>query len=416
MARRRSKRNDDIGNAFPRGDGRWAVPYRIAPNKWRQKPIPKQEGIRTKAQAEQWVAAWLVDQRLKGTLPKSRTRHEGPTVNELVEEYLGLRDPDADLAASTKGGNKSHFKCHILPEFGEDPVAGLPFEGKRLGAWVRRLKEAKKPQTVRNIVSTFRVFLDYAMSPEAGELVAKNPLRDQWLMDLLPKRKKRDARSEKFEETPLSIKQVQKLITCPLLPLSRRVRYVLVFTLPARDGEIAGLRWQDLFLDAPIPFVRIRHAAALIGDDGHATLQKPKTDWSVRRLPLHPAAVAALREWKKDGWEMLVCRRPRATDPVFPRADGGLQRPRSAELLREDLATCKLPPTVNDTELRFHDARSCVTTWLSNSEVHPMYIRRLLGHAPQGAMEANYLRRDDVMDSLLKAVEKIPLKWFSELA
>ena len=29
-----------------------------------------------------------------------------------------------------------------------------------------------------------------------------------------------------------------------------------------------------------------------MGKDGHATLQGPKTEWSVRRLPLHPAAVA----------------------------------------------------------------------------------------------------------------------------
>jgi len=40
-----------------------------------------------------------------------------------------------------------------------------------------------------------------------------------------------------------------------------------------------------------------------------------------------------------------------------------------------------------------------------------MVIRRLLGQAPRGAMEKNYIKRDDIMPALLKALEKIPLVW-----
>lgn len=411
MARRKQKVCSDIGNAFRRADGRWVVPYQLAPNRWKQKTVPSGEGVRTAAQAETWVAEWLIDQRLQGKVPRRRERHEGPTVMELSEEFLRLRDPEDHIAAATKVANKSHFKCHILPEFGDVPVAGLPFEGKRLGAWVRRLKKERKLQTAKNIVSTFRVFLDWAMSPEAGELIAKNPVSEEWVKKLLPKRKKKDGRAERFDEIPLTVEQVQTLIACVLVPLARRVRYVLVFTLPARDGEIAGLRWLDVFLDAPVPYVKIRVAAALVGDDGHATLQQPKTEWSVRKIPLHPAAVAALREWKDEGWEMLVCRRPRPTDPVFPRPDGELQRPRSAEFLRADLETCELPSNINGIDVCFHDSRSCVGTWLTKERVHPMFVRRLLGQAPQGAFEREYLRRDDILEVLLEEVKKIPLRW-----
>lgn len=158
----------------------------------------------------------------------------------LSERWLKLREGDPDLAPATWTGNRCHFENHIWPDFGADSVAGLPFEGKRLAAWVRALKKHRAGSTTRNVLSTFRKFLDWCRSPESGALIAQNPLRDDWLIDLLRKKKQRDSRSERFMETPLSVEQVQQLIDNPNVPVNRRVRYVLVFTsMPSRDGELS---------------------------------------------------------------------------------------------------------------------------------------------------------------------------------
>ncbi len=407
----RPRKDPDIGRPFRRADGRWVVRYRVAPNQWRQKTIPAGEPVRTERQAAEWGSAWLAEKRQLGEVSPRSQQNEGPTVRELSKRWLKLRKAESDISEATKAANLSHFNNHIWPEFENCRVAGLAFEGARLGKWIRRLKGEKGKQTVRNIVSTFRSLLDFAKSPEAGQLLRDNPLRDEWFQKLLPKRNEAEGRQATIEYAPLKPEQVQKLLSSRKVPLVRRVRYAIVFTTPLRDGELAGLRWRDVDLDAEVPFFHVRQAVAIIGENGYATPQGPKSLWSRRKLPLHPAATQALLQWRDEGWEPFVCRRPDLHDPVFPRPDGGYRRPRSADDLATDLKACELPQQINGTKLHFHDARSCVSTWLTNEHVSEMLIRRLLGQAPRGAMEKNYIKRNDIMAALLEALKNIPLVW-----
>jgi len=117
---------------------------------------------------------------------------------------------------------------------------------------------------------------------------------------------------------------------------------------------------------------------------GFAKLGPVKEDWSERKLPLHPAALGALRAWLTEGWEEFVGRPPTPSDPLFPRQDGEFGRPDSAAELRKALELCELPTQVDGEDLIFHDARGCVATWLTNAHVEGALVRRFLGHAPQG--------------------------------
>jgi integrase len=412
---RSPKRPEGFGNPFPRADGRWVVPYQIGPNKWKPITIPKREAVKNEREALEWAAGAVLQQRIDGTLSKPRRKSDGPTVSEQYEKWLKLRKDDAEISGATYDGNKSHFEVHIKKKFGDTPVGAFSETTTKaqLGEWIRLLKAAKGndgKNTVKNIVASFRAFFDFVVSPEGGALLEENPLRAEWSKRLLPKRKRTDARFATLEDAPLAPGAIQTVIDNEKVPLIWRARLALVFTDPLRDGEIAGLKLKDVYRDAPIPYLDVNKACVLNHKDGFAKLGPVKKVWSNRRLPLHPAAHAAVSAWLEQGWEEFVGRPPTPEDPVFPRFDGEHARPDSAEEFRNALKTCELPDEIDGKALHFHDARGCVATWLKNAHVSDSLIRRFLGHAPVGAAEDKYFK-GSLLVPLVEAHKSIPLTW-----
>ena len=159
----------------------------------------------------------------------------------------------------------------------------------------------------------------------------------------------------------------QTLIESPAISLERRARYSLAFTSGMRDGEIASARLKFLQLDADVPVLKILEAVAIIGakgKGGFARAKAPKTKKSRRTLPLHPATVAALREWLKTRWIELVGRAPAPEDFLFPGLNGRGARPRSAELIRDDLAAIGLLIEFEGQPIEFKATRSSFSSWL----------------------------------------------------
>jgi integrase len=70
--------------------------------------------------------------------------------------------------------------------------------------------------------------------------------------------------------------------------------YRIALSLGLRKGEILGLRWQDIDLDAGT--LRIAVSLQIVG--GKPILVTPKTNRSRRTLPLSPSLIAALRQHK----------------------------------------------------------------------------------------------------------------------
>jgi integrase len=406
------RRPENFGIPYQRADGRWVVPYRVAPNQWKPITIPKKEPVVGKQQALEWAAAKILNGRINGRIPKPRTTNDGPSVRELFERWMKLREPDEELSAATISNNKSHFKIHVLPELGDTPVKSFgTIDGqKKIAEFIRKLKGKAGRQTVNNVAATLRTFLDFTTSPEGDAILSENPLRKDWVRNLLPQRHKQDGRFATLDDAPLNVVDVQKLLDGPDVPLGRAARYALAFTSLLRDGEIAGVRIREVHLEAPIPFIEINKACSLRHRDGFAKLGPTKTPWSIRRLPLHQAAVGALWAWLADGWENLVGQLPKPDDPLFPRDDGNFARPSSAAFFRDDLLSVGLSDERADTKLRFHDARGCGATWLVNANVESALVRRFLGHAPVGAAELKYFK-GDLLAALAEAQKKIGLVW-----
>lgn len=394
---------------YSRPEGRrWVMKF--APE-WKQKTLPPE--IVTSASAVAFVMAYLREKNLKPGDALDSARGKGPTVADCIDRWLPMLDADERCEPATYAAMRGHLNNHLRPALGTVVIGA--FDVLLARNWVRDLRtvgraagdERRKiaPRTVLHIVSTARGLYDTARGPDQWVVAPDNPFNHPAVLKELP-------------ETPdtmpvcLPLATVQALLDFAGASLENRARYALAFTSGLRDGEIAAIHLDRLMLDGLLPTVEIVTSIAFVGKKGGggwAKEKSTKTKSSVRILPLHHAAVAAIREWLTVGWPRLVKRQPKYDDFLFPRPDGKATRPRSAEFLRDDLRWAKLPTIVDGEIVTFKAARSTFASWLTEAEVPEAAIRRLLGHAKKGVTEKHYTVRD--LGPLQVAVEKVRLDW-----
>ncbi|MCX6020328.1 MAG: site-specific integrase [Chloroflexi bacterium] len=153
--------------------------------------------------------------------------------------------------------------------------------------------------------------------------------------------------------------------------------YVTAVTMGARQGELLGLRWQDVDLDGAV----MRVANSLHRVEGEYRLAEPKTAKSRRTLPLPPITVAALRAHRVrqleerlhagDVWEDW-----QGAGLVFTREDGG---PLHASTVTHGFQ--KLLERAGLPKVRFHDLRHTAATLLLAQGAPARLIMEVLGHS-----------------------------------
>jgi len=95
--------------------------------------------------------------------------------------------------------------------------------------------------------------------------------------------------------------QIRQLIDAAK-PGVARTLFTLAAATGAREGELLGLRWQDVVFDGPRPHLAIRQSIAWAKGptDAKTTFHfgPPKTKAGRRDIPIDPALVRMLKEWK----------------------------------------------------------------------------------------------------------------------
>jgi integrase len=149
--------------------------------------------------------------------------------------------------------------------------------------------------------------------------------------------------------------------------------YVLAVTAGLRQGELLGLKWEDVDLDHGI-----LHVKRTI-KDGKPVYGTPKTAKGRRSVKLTAKAVEALekhRERQIEERKQLVKLR-RACDLVFPTRVG-------TPISRHNLVTRSFkPPLVRAglPDIRFHDLRHTCATLMLVVGTNPKVVQEMLGHA-----------------------------------
>src|SRR5262249_42594101 len=151
--------------------------------------------------------------------------------------------------------------------------------------------------------------------------------------------------------------------------------YSVALALGLRQGEVLGLKWSDVDLDAGV--LRVRRAAQRIPHQG-IQLVETKTMRSRRTIVMPPVVIGALRSHRaRQALERLAAGDHWVDfDLVFPSqlgtlADGANVTHRFHRLLKK----------VGLPQMRFHDLRHACASLLLVQGVHPRIVMETLGHS-----------------------------------
>src|SRR5829696_5841779 len=151
--------------------------------------------------------------------------------------------------------------------------------------------------------------------------------------------------------------------------------YVLAVHTGMREGELLGLKWEDVNLESGV--LRLRHG--LVREGGKVKLGDPKTPKSRRSVRLTHTAAYALRSHLErqlgEMEEMGSLYQPGGL--VFGTESGTLMNPSNLRQrsFKPLLKRAGLP------DICFHDLRHTCATLLLSQGTHPKLVQELLGHA-----------------------------------
>jgi integrase len=308
-----------------------------------------------------------------------KRHHDGeyrPPERLTVGEYLTQRWLPAQrsqLKATTFHSYESNIRLHVLPNLGGIALARLApddLDGlyARLLATGRRNRSGDGPglsaSSVRYVHRILRKALNDAV--RKGTLV-RNPAT---LADP-PKRnatKKREDEMHVWNQSQLQT-FLDSLDGQRLAPA-----FVLAAHTGMRRGEVAGLRWADVDVDAKL--IHIRQNAVVVNYE--LRLTDAKTANGRRTIDVNHDVVHALQSWRRKQAEerILLGAGYDDHDLVFARADGTPTHPELLSTTFDRIARHAGLPRI-----RLHDIRHTHATLLLKAGVHIKVVSERLGHA-----------------------------------
>ncbi len=346
MARRRG---NGEGSITRRKDGRWMGRYTV-----HTEDGPKQRAVYGKTRAE------VAEKLTKAMSDRDGGLHFDAgslTVGEYLKRWLAncVRDT---VRQRTYEGYAHMVERHISPTLGRVKLKSLTPDHVR-GLYRERLDSGLSARTVQYAHTTLNKALKQAV---ADGLIPRNAAASV-----------KSPRLRRPEAKPLNREQVRKLFNA-VSGHRLEALYVVAVTAGLRQGELLGLRWEDVDLERGMLQIRRTLSEARSG----RLFEAPKSGRG-RQIRLTQKATTALRAHRK---RQLEERKGKAglwqeQGLVFPSEVG---TPLSARNLQRHfkgaLKRVGLPGTT-----RFHDLRHTCATLLLKQGVHVKYVQELLGHA-----------------------------------
>jgi integrase len=349
------------GTVIKRGNS-WAVVVEVGRDPNTGKRVRKwHSGYRTKRDAER-ARIEILSRLDHGTYVSPDRR----TVGSYLEGDW-LPAVKARLKASTWDSYSRNIRLHISPELGPIPLqaltatrlnelyASLTSEGRRDG------NGGLAPKTVRYLHGIIRKALADAIR---WNLLQRN-VADQADPPTI--------RSTAPEMTTWTADELARFLDF-VSDDRLYAAWVVAATTGLRRGEVLGLRWMDIDLDAS----RLSVQQTLVSVAYETRFSVPKTAQSRRSVSLDATTVAALRAHRKRQLEERMSWGQAYQDSglVVTREDGTLVHPdRFTQMFDKHVKHSGLP------RIRLHDLRHTHATLALAAGVHPKVVSERLGHA-----------------------------------
>jgi integrase len=325
-------------------------------------------------------------------LTKAKADRDGGLVfdadNLKLDEYLGqwLADSVRDTVRPTTFERYEQLvRLHIRPVLGKVKLKNLTSAHVR-GLYRQKLDAGLSPRSVQYVHVTLHKALKQAI---ADGLIQRNVTEAV---------KRPQVRRE--EMRPLTADQVKTLFE---VARSDRLEalYFLAVTTGLRQGELLGLKWDDI--DLEVGTLQVRRT--LTTAKGGPVLSTPKTKSSRRTVKLSHTTLEVLRShlerqlgeidragslWSENGLIFAS----EAGEPLDRRY---ITTHRFKPLLKR----AKLP------QIRFHDLRHTCATLLLSKNVNPKVVSEMLGHASIAITLDTYSHvLPNMQESAAKAMEE----------
>jgi len=277
---------------------------------------------------------------------------------------------------TTLGGYARHVRVYLIPQLGGLRLDRLT--GADLAAFYGRIRKegVKGKPLAENTVARIHATVSRSLGDAVeARLRSTNPARD------LP----RNARPKQRRSGGLYLRYWTAEQLGALMELTRdsEPRFYPLARLAAytgmRRGEVVGLRWQDVDLDAG--HLSVRQTITAMDDPARRGMRvihgEPKSGKG-RRVDLDAETVALLRSWKaQQAQDQLALGGAWPTHGlVFTREDGALFHPDTASTIFDRLVKVSGLPRIT-----FHGLRHTHATILLANGVPVKVVSERLGHA-----------------------------------
>jgi integrase len=329
----------------------WDVTIELARDPQGKRRRLVRRGFRTRREAEAKVREVLGSLDRGSFVEPSRET----TAQYLTTWELGL----GGLKASTIASYQSHARRYLIPLLGYVPLQRLAPEHVR--ALITTLGErGLSPATVRRVHATLHKSLADAV--DDGK-VARNAA------DL---GRGRLPRVERHEIQPWSADELRAFLAHVETHRLSAAFWVLAAT-GCRRGELLGLRWEDIDLEAGKLSIR----QSLVVINNVPRFESPKNDRG-RALRLDAEAIAVLKAHRTRQKKERIAWEGAWVDNglVFTREDGELMHPTKFNRLFGKLTT-----DAGLRHVRVHDLRHGFATMALTAGINPKVVQQRLGHS-----------------------------------
>jgi integrase len=369
------KRGNGEGSITRRKNGGWSAQYTVHTAEGR-----KRKTLYGKTRQE--VAAKLA---------RALSDREGGLIFDAeglkLGEYLGrwLEDSVKGTVRNTTYERYEQItRTHIVPMLGAIKLKALTPTHVR-GLYKEKLSSLS-PRTVQYIHVTLHKALKQAVS---DGLIPRNATEA-----VKPPQVRRE------EIRPLTPEQVKMLLDAASGDRLEAL-YVLAVHTGLRQGELLGLKWDDIDLQARTLQVR----RALTTAKGGPRLAAPKTKGSRRRVSLTRVAAQAFKGHLERQLEEID-----RADSLWQEYGLVFASETGAPLDRRDLTSRRFKPLLERAGLphfRFHDLRHTCATLLLTQNVNPKVVSEMLGHSSIAITLDTYSHvLPNMQDSAARALEE----------